>query len=100
MKKATSKKSVWTYRDTLQKLLVLTRWTGTGSWQQVLDILTASSAKSGSNQPETPHLLASLEVTRRTQIVREFLMAIPRRQLPGGAEGKAVIPMKSILRRS
>ena len=59
----------------------------------------AGSETSSSDQPETPHLTTSLEVTRWIQIVREFLMGIPRRRLIGGTEGKAVIPFKSILRQ-
>jgi hypothetical protein len=53
-----------------------------------------------SDQPETPHLTSSLVVARRTQIVREYLMTIPRRSPTDGTEGKTILPFKSILQQA
>ena len=52
------------------------------------------------DQPETPHLTSSLVVARRTQIVRGYLMTIPRRSPIDGTEGKTVLPFKSILQQA
>jgi hypothetical protein len=100
MKKVTSTKSVWSPED-LQEYLAeaVSAYKIDRDWQEVLDILTRGSETSSSDQPETPHLTTSLEVALRIQIVREFLMDIPRRRLTGGTEGKTIIPFKSILRQ-
>jgi hypothetical protein len=68
-------------------------------WQDVLDMLTKGGGTNGSDQPETPHLMSSLEVTRRTQVVRGYFITIPRRSPTGGTKGKALTPFKSILRQ-
>ena len=106
MKKVKSTKSVWPPED-LQEYLAeadsaykIQDGQGLASWQEVLDMLTRGSETNGSDQPGTPHLTTSLEVTRRTQIVRGYLMTVPRRGLTGGTEGKTAqpSPFKSILR--
>jgi hypothetical protein len=71
-------------------------------WQQVLAILTGCNENSYSEVSEFTHPLTSLEVTRRIQIVRDHLMAIPRRRLSGlrryrTNEGKTNIPAETIL---
>jgi hypothetical protein len=100
MKKVTSMKSVWS-PDDLQAYLAeaASAHMIDRDWQNVLDMLTASGETSSSDQPKIPHLTTSLEVTRRTQIVREYLMTIPRRSPTDGTEGNTVIPFKSILRQ-
>ena len=59
-------------------------------WQDVLDMLTKGGGANGSDQPETPHLMSSLEVTRAgPRLLGNYLMtSIPRRGLAGGTEGK------------
>jgi hypothetical protein len=100
MKKAKSMKSVWSPED-LQEYLAgaANAYKTDRDWQEILDMLTKGGGTNGSDQPETPHLLSSLEVTRRIQIVREYPMTIPRRGLTGGTEGKTLTPFQSILRQ-
>jgi hypothetical protein len=53
-----------------------------------------------SELPEPTYPMTSLGVSRRTQVVRHHHMAVPRRRLSGGtADGKAVIPAKTVLQR-
>jgi hypothetical protein len=63
---------------------VRTELTGTAYWQKVLDMLTKGGGADDPDQPEAPHLTSSLEVARRTQVVRGYLMAIPRRSPTDG----------------
>ena len=92
-------KAVWS-PDDLQEYLAeaVNAYRIDRDWQQVLDMLTKGGGADDPDLPETPHLTSSLEVTRRTQIVREYLMTIPRRGLTGGTEGKTLIPYKPIFR--
>jgi hypothetical protein len=60
-------------------------------------MLIKGGGEGDSDQPEILHPASSLAVARRTQIVREYLRAIPRRRLIDGTEGKTIIPFKSIL---
>jgi hypothetical protein len=66
-------------------------------WPTVLNMLIKGGGEDDSDQPEIPRPASSLAVTRRIQIVREYLRAIPRRRLIDGTEGKTIIPFKSIL---
>jgi hypothetical protein len=63
-------------------------------------MLTKGSGTDDPDQPEAPHLTSSPIVARMTQVVREDLMAIPRRGLSDGTEGKKVLPFKSILQQA
>jgi hypothetical protein len=60
-------------------------------------MVTKGGGEDDPDQPELPHPVSSPAVTRRTQIVREYLMTIPRRRLTDGTEGKMVTPFKSVL---
>jgi hypothetical protein len=76
MKKAKSMKSIWP-PDDLQEYLaeaVNAHKIDRGDWQEVLDMLTKGGGADGPDQPETPHLMSGLEVTRRTQIARGYLI--------------------------
>jgi hypothetical protein len=66
-------------------------------WPHILTILT-NGLETGdpvplgtASHPPTP------EMIRRAQVVKELLIAVPRRHLPGGILGKATIPVESIL---
>ena len=65
----------------------------------MLTILTSGDKDGDSEVSELTHLSTSLEVTRRVQIVRQYLMSIPRRRLSGGTEGKTIIPAKTVLQQ-
>jgi hypothetical protein len=43
--------------------------------------------------------MTSLGVSRRTQVVRNHHMVIPRRRLSGDTEGKTIIPAKTVLQQ-
>jgi hypothetical protein len=68
-------------------------------WLHVLALLANGIETGDSEQlwlwatyhPATP------EMTHRIQVVKELLMTIPRRHLPGGVLGKTIIPVESIL---
>jgi hypothetical protein len=65
----------------------------------MLTILTSGDKNGDSEVSEFTHLPTGLEVTRRVQIVRHYLMSIPRRRLSGGADGKTIIPAKTVLQQ-
>jgi hypothetical protein len=87
-----------TCRNTWQKLSV-NAYKIDRDWPTVLNMLTKGGGERGrhSDQPEMPHPALGLAVTCRTQVVREYLMTIPRRRLTDGTEGKTTIPFRSIL---
>jgi hypothetical protein len=86
MKTNTSKKSIWPTDDLHAYLDEAVHSFKAGQdWPQMLTILTSGDRDGDSEVPELTHLPTSLEVTRRVQIVRQYLMAIPRRRLSGGA---------------
>jgi hypothetical protein len=93
MKKSTPTKSAWSQKD-LQEYLAeaVNAYKIDRDWPTVLNMLTKGGSEGDSDQPEVPHPAFSLAVTRRIQIVREYLRAIPRRRLTDGTEGKAIIP--------
>ena len=101
MKKNTSTKSVWSVDDlqTYADEAVHSFCKAGQHWQQVLAILTGCNENSYSEVSEFTHPLTSPEVTRRIQIVRGHLMAIPRRRLLGGTEGKTSIPAETALQQ-
>jgi hypothetical protein len=100
MKTNTSKKSIWSTDDLHAYLDEAAHSFKVGQhWQQMLTILTSGDKNGDSEVSELTHLSTSLEVTRRVQIVRHYLMSIPRRRLSGGADGKTIIPAKTVLQQ-
>jgi hypothetical protein len=100
MKTNTSKKSIWSTDDLHAYLDEAVHSFKVGQhWPQMLTILTSSDENGDSEVSEVTHLPTSLEVTRRIQIVRRYLMAIPRRRLSGGTDGKTIIPAKTVLQQ-
>jgi hypothetical protein len=100
MKTNTSKKSIWSTDDLHAYLDEAAHSFKVGQhWQQMLTILTSGDKNGDSEVSELTHLSTSLEVTRRIQIVRHYLMSIPRRRLSGGADGKTIIPAKTVLQQ-
>ena len=65
----------------------------------MLTILTSGDKDGDSEVLELTHLPTSLEVTRRVQIVRQYLKTIPRRRLADGAHGKTIIPANTVLQQ-
>jgi hypothetical protein len=65
----------------------------------MLTILTRGDKNGDSEVSDFTHPTTSLEVSRRVQIVRQYLMNIPRRRLSGGAHGKTIIPAKTVLQQ-
>ena len=61
-----------TCRNTWQKLSV-NAYKIDRDWPTVLNMLTKGGGEDDSDQPEMPHPASSLAVTRRTQVVREYL---------------------------
>jgi hypothetical protein len=85
-------------RNTLLAEAVSNAYKVDRDWPTVLNMLIKGGGEDDSDQPEIPHPASSLApVTRRIQIVREYLSAIPRRRLVDGTKGKTIIPFKAIL---
>ena len=102
MKTNKSKKSVWSTDDLHEYLDEAVHSFKVGEqslWPQMLTILTSGDKDGDSEVLEFAHLPTSLEVTRRVQIVRQYLMNIPRRRLAGGSDGKTIIPAKTVLQQ-
>jgi hypothetical protein len=83
MKKAKSMKSGWSSNDLQEYLAEAVNAHKIGrDWPNSTGHVDQGPAKGGgadgSDQPETPHLASGLVVARRIQVVREYLMAIPR----------------------
>ena len=98
MKKSTPTKSIWSQKDLQEYLAEAASAYKVGrGWPTVLNMLIKGGGEDDSDQPEIPHPASSLAVTRRIQIVREYLSAIPRRRLVDGTKGKTIIPFKAIL---
>ena len=98
MKKSTSTKSIWSQKDLQEYLAEAVNAYKVGrDWPTVLNMLIKGGGEDDSEQPEIPHPASSLAVTRRIQVVREYLSDIPRRRLVDGTKGNTIIPFKAIL---
>jgi hypothetical protein len=104
MKKVTFQTRVWSPDDLkkyypLRKQSTFSSFKADRHWQTVLAIFTNAGSEMGDSElPEPTYPMTSLEVSRRTQIVRHHHMVIPRRRLSGEhTEGKTIIPAKTVL---